>query len=137
MIALESTLQDQVLDYIHTKNKLGELQFTLGGNWDYDHGMFDRPLDEQHTVWLRIPFRMTQGELDSEARDMEARIRIETPFVLKHLYKEGTDETAEMRTFGAFVDQFQKPADPDAGIEPHWLDEARAVLRKAESLLSG
>lgn len=136
MITLESTLENKVLDFIHAKNKLEELEFTLGGNWDYDSGCFDKALDERNTVWLRIPFQTTLGELDSEVRDAEVRIKMGTPFVLKHLYREGSDPSADMRLIGAFTDQFQSPADPDAAVEPHWTEEARTVLRKAESLLS-
>jgi hypothetical protein len=87
MISINSTLENKVQDYIHTKNELDKLDFTLGGNWDYDNGFFDRYLDDRRTVWLRIPFHMTQGELDSEVTDMEARIQLGKPYILRHLIR--------------------------------------------------
>jgi hypothetical protein len=33
---------------------------------------------------------------------------------------------------GALVDQFQKPVDPDADVEPSWVEQAEDVLRKVE-----
>jgi hypothetical protein len=135
MFTLQSKLEQQVMDYIHTKNELSQLEFTIGGNWDYSHGSFDRSLDKKRTVWLRIPFHMTQGEMDAEVDDTEARIQIDQPFVLKHLYEEGLDGEAQIRTYGALVDQFQEPKNKDAQIESHWIDEARTILQQVERIL--
>lgn len=135
MIMLQSALEGREFDFIHSRNELAPLQFVLGGNWEYDHGSFDRFLDERRMVWLRLPFRMTQGTLDSEVRDTEARLRFDQPYVLKHVYEDGLDEDARLRTYAAMVDQFQSPAVPDADIEPHWLEQAREVLRQVEQTL--
>lgn len=135
MIMLTSVMEGREFDFIHSQNELTPLKFTLGGNWEYDHGSFDRFLDDRRTVWLRLPFRMTQGTLDSEVRDTEARLQFDRPYVLKHVYEEGLDEDAKLHTYGALIDQFQSPVDRDAEIEPHWLDEARTILQQVEQTL--
>ena len=111
-------------------------KFVLGGNWDYDRGSFDRYLDESRTVWLRIPFHMTQGELDSEVIDSGARIQFEKPVVLKHLYKEGLDGAARINTYGALLNQFQEPTDRDADVEQHWIAQGKNILSEVERLFS-
>jgi len=136
MIPLQSELTGKEFDFIHSKNELFRLDFSFGGNWDYDHGSFDKFLDSEQKVWLRIPFRMTQGEMDAEVQDTEARIVFKQPFVLKHLYQEGLDEEARFTAMGGFVNQFQDPVDKDADIEQIWVEEARAVLEQAERLFS-
>ncbi|MEX2415719.1 MAG: YugN family protein [Paenibacillaceae bacterium] len=135
MIPINSSLEDKVQDYIHTKNELDKLQFSLGGNWDYDGGSFDRFLDEHRTVWLRIPFEVTHGEFDGEVTDIEARIQMGKPYVLRHLYQEGLDNDAQIQTYGGFIDQFQKPADMDAEIAPEWIEQSKIILKQVELLL--
>jgi len=137
MIELQSEMVGQVRDLIHTKNELERLDFTYGGNWDYDRGTFDKFLNEERTVWLRIPFEVVQGEMDAEVVDTEARIRFGQPFVFKHLYREGLDPEAGagMGAFGGLVDQFQAPTDPDADVERHWVSKAQTLLDEAERVL--
>lgn len=135
MISINSSLEDKVQEYTHTKNELDKLQFTLGGNWDYDGGSFDKFLDDHRTVWLRIPFEMTQGEFDGEGTHIEARIQMGKPYVLRHIYQEGLDEAARIHTYGALVDQFQKPTDMDAEIEPEWIEKSKTILKQVEQLL--
>jgi hypothetical protein len=133
MIPLSSKLENRELEYVEVRRLLGEYDFSIGGSWDYDHGSFDRTLDEEQKVWLRVPFSVTNGNIDAEADENDAKIRIGQPFVLKHLYNDGQDETAQARVVGALIDQFQSPTDPDAHIEPHWVDKANAALREAEA----
>jgi hypothetical protein len=132
MIPLESGLTnheeafDQVSHYLH------EFDFTLGGNWDYDHGYFDRSLDEAHKVWLRIPFEVTHGALDGDAESTDAIVCIGTPFVLKHIYNDGLDGEAQVHAFGGLIDQFQEPINKDAPIEDKWVAKAEEMLGKVE-----
>ena len=135
MVPLDSELDGKILDLIHSKNELERLRFTYGGNWDYEHGSFDRFLDDERTVWLRLPFRMVQGQMDADEEDTEARFRFDRPYVLRHLYREGPDLDADARTLGALIDQFQEPTDKDAHIAPEWVTEAASILREAERLL--
>ena len=137
MIPISSKLENRELEFVEVRRLLGEYGFAVGGGWDYDHGSFDRTLNEKRTVWLRIPFSVTNGNLDAETDENDAKIRIGQPFVLNHLYEEGQDETAQARVLGALIDQFQSPSDPDAHVEPHWVDKANAALREAEAAFPG
>ncbi|MCP3773482.1 YugN-like family protein [Paenibacillus sp. MZ04-78.2] len=132
MVPLDSTLQGREEPFEHVRSYLHEHEFTLGGNWDYEHGSFDRYLDEGHKVWLRIPFEVTSGVLDGDTDSTDAFVRIGTPFVLKHVYNEGLDHEAQVRTFGALVDQFQEPLDKDGTVEDKWVDQAASLLREIE-----
>ncbi|UQZ86021.1 YugN-like family protein [Paenibacillus konkukensis] len=133
MISLDSSLINREEGYDQIRDYLKDHQFTLGGNWEYDHGYFDRALDEENKVWLRIPFTVTHGVLDGNTDATNAIISIGRPFVLKHLYNEGLDKEAQVSTYGALVDQFQEPVDKDASLEDRWVSKAKDVLREVES----
>jgi hypothetical protein len=134
MHILPSSLTAQERSFAEVREALAARGFSLGGNWDYDHGSFDCPLDEARQVWLRLPFRVTVGSVDSETTDRDAWIRFEQPFVLKHVYNEGADPEARFRLFGALTDQFQDPVDADAPIEAHWIEQATRKLREVEAM---
>lgn len=134
MVPISSTLTSQVQEFVPFRSTVAERGFVLGGNWDYDHGSFDCALDDANKVWLRIPFEVTIGNLDSESEENDAKIRFGEPYVLKHVYQEGLDREAHPRTAGALVDQFSDPVDPDAEVEPNWVDEAKRKLREIEAI---
>lgn len=134
MITLSSVLQSQEHRFLETKAFLESQQFVLGGNWEYDRGSFDHALDEGQKVWLRIPFEAINGNIDIEAKDTDATIKLGTPYVLKHVYREGNDPEASFRVMGALFDQFQTPSDPDADIEQEWVDRANKKLNEVEQL---
>jgi hypothetical protein len=136
MIPISSVLEAREHHFLDTLHLLETQRFTLGGNWDYDRGFFDRPLDEEQKVWLRIPFEATIGHIDVEAADTDARIRLGTPYVLRHEYREGNDPEASVRVMGALFDQFQAPSNPDAEVDPHFRELAEQALREAERLLT-
>jgi hypothetical protein len=133
MIPLESALTNQEEAFGQVSNYLNKFDFTLGGNWEYDHGYFDRYLDEAHKVWLRIPFEVTHGVLDVDPAASDAIICMGTPFVLKHIYNDGLDNEARIHTYGGLVDQFQEPIDKDAPIEDDWVAKAQEMLDKVEA----
>jgi hypothetical protein len=136
MIPIQSTLTEREFEYATMKDYLQRYGFTLGGNWDYDHGSFDKQLDgEAQKVWLRIPFDVARGELDSEREGLDTLIRFGTPYVLKHLYNEGSDPEASFHTYGALLDQFQTPIDADASVEDNWVIRARQVMAEVEHSL--
>jgi hypothetical protein len=132
MKPLTSSLENTTETFDNVRNHLHHFEFVLGGNWDYDHGYFDRYLDEAHKVWLRVPFQVTSGNLDGDSEATDAIVRLGRPFVLKHVYNEGTDPGAEAEMTGALVDQFQAPLEPDAEVEPHWVDKAKDLLKQVE-----
>jgi len=135
VILLQSSLEHIEVRLSDAKNQLGEHHFTIGGNWDYKHGCFDRSLDGENKVWLRIPFQVTQGSIDRERVDQQTQISFGTPFVLNHVYQEGNDEDARFMTYGGLMNQFQNPIDKDANIEQTWIDQASTLLRKIEKEL--
>lgn len=133
MIPMESKLTGIETDYKTFKNSLEWQNFSLGGNWEYDKGCFDRRLDgEKQTVWLRIPFEVPNGSFDPANSDERTRLTIGTPFVLKHQYNTGDDHDASINTFGALVDQFQTPTNSDAPIDQQYVERARSVLLEVE-----
>lgn len=133
MIPLKFELVDREEAFDEVRNYLHEFDFSLGGNWDYEHGYFDRSLDEANKVWLRIPFEVTHGALDGDADSTDAIIHLGTPFVLKHVYNEGLDKEAKVNFTGALIDQFQEPIDKDAPVEAQWVDKAQDLLSQVES----
>jgi hypothetical protein len=134
MIPLSSRLESSEQPFQDMKDALEEHEFALGGSWDYIHGSFDRYLDEAHKVWLRVPFDVVNGHVDSESADSKATIKIGQPFVLKHVYNEGLDSEAHPKAIGSFIDQFQEPLDADAQIESKWIKKAEDVLHQVEQL---
>lgn len=123
--------------YSEAKNILDPLGFTLGGNWDYDRGSFDCALDDGKKTWIRIPFRVVSGSLDSEQEAQDTLIRFDAPYVLRHIYNEGIDHKAGVKVAGGLIDQFQEPVDPDAPVDPLSEQLAKDRLREAEAALFG
>ncbi|WP_168122947.1 YugN family protein [Paenibacillus sp. HB172176] len=136
MISISSSVAGSEILFTEARDLLELKQFTLGGNWDYKSGSFDHALDQEHKVWLRIPFEASSGEIDSEHNN-EAVIRLGTPYLLRHLYNEGTDPEGSVRVLGAMFDQFQAPVDPDADISPEWIERGQALMREVEFLIRG
>lgn len=135
MVPLSSAIESTNHEFTAVNELLRQHRFALGGGWEYDRGTFDHYLDDDHKVWLRIPFTVVSGNIDVEA-DSNATIQLGQPFVIKHLYNEGTDPEGSVRLFGALFDQFQAPVNPDAKVESHWLDQAKQVLSRLEQVLA-
>jgi len=134
LIAIESKLTNRELDLAELQGALERLDFTLGGNWEYDRGCFDKRLDgEKQTVWLRVPFEVVHGRLDPDAPEPGTRVVVGAPFVLRHLYNPGDDHAAEFYTLGALVNQFQAPIDPDAAVADADVTKAKEVLQEVEA----
>ena len=133
MLVLDWKLVGSEWDLVHFHEWLNKHQFVLGGNWDYRQGSYDRRLDgEKQMVWLRIPFAVIHGELDSSAPQPGTRIRVQQPFVLHHIYNKGNDDTAQLATLGALVNQFQTPIDPDAPVPDAYEQIALELLTHLE-----
>lgn len=132
MFPISSSIENQELPYNTAKDYLDQYQFSLGGNWDYQEGCFDRYLDEAHKVWLRLPFEVTRGELTGDTAPAEATIRMGKPFVLKHVYNEGIDGEGSPKIVMAMFDQFQTPVDKNAEIESKWTELAQGYLKQVE-----
>jgi hypothetical protein len=133
MIPIPSALENKEAAFANVSEDLGRYEFTLGGNWEYDHGYFDRCLDEARMVWIRVPFRVTSGSFDGDSASSDAVIQLDRPFVLKHIYNEGLDLEADAMMYKALVDQFQTPVDKDARVEEKWIAEAKSLLKEVEA----
>ncbi|MCM3629215.1 YugN-like family protein [Paenibacillus glycanilyticus] len=134
MIPISSSLEARQQAFTDSRDWLQQHQFSLGGNWDYTNGSFDRALDEENKVWLRLPFEVTNGSVVDVTADTNAIITFETPYVLRHEYQEGNDPEASARVVGALFDQFQAPSNPDAHVDSKWVDKAKDVLKEVEKL---
>lgn len=134
MIPLQSKLEHMEKPYPDVVGELEQHGYVLGGNWDYDHGYFDRPLDDSREVWLRVPFQVTNGQLNGEAAEanIDTMITFGKPFVLKHIVERGIDEEGSSGVLRSLVDQFQDPIDPDASVEQHWVEQANQHIHTIE-----
>jgi len=133
MMPLESNLAGKEMDYATLSDTLERHRFTLGGNWDYQQGCFDRCLDgEKQTVWLRIPFEVPKGVFDPETAKQVTRVKIGTPFVLRHLYDNGEDANPHFNTAAALVNQFQSPENVDAPVDESYLEKAAMIVKEVE-----
>jgi hypothetical protein len=138
MVQLEAAFVGSHVTFLSLKEGLDERQFVLGGNWDYHGGCFDRVLDEQQTIFLRVPFTVVDGSLDAENDGQDVIVKLGKPFLLRHLYQKGTDETARIRLGGALFDQFQTPQDADASFvdQEHWLVVGNRLIAEIQKIFN-
>lgn len=134
MYPIPSSLTSKTAGFVPFRAAAAERGFVLGGNWDYERGSFDCALDGSNQVWLRLPFEAISGTVDSESEDLDARIRLGEPYVLRHLYNEGLDADAQPATMGGLVNQFAKPVDADADVDQRWVEVAKRKLRELEAI---
>lgn len=111
---------------------LEELDFALGGNWDYDHGSFDRKMADQggDQVYLRLPFHVVEGKLDQQ----EAVLVFDTPYVLRHVVQTDTETYADGPR-NPMLNQFQEPVETDGHVEEEWLEQGRELVEQAARAL--
>ena len=103
-------------------------------NWDYERGYLDKQLDDQGMVFLRIPVKVLQGELDSS----DAWLEMGVPFVIKHVYQTGVEtNTGYVEPLASsLMNQFQEPVDKDAPIEERWVQQAEQIVRQLEKIFA-
>lgn len=132
MIEIPSKIEGQVIELYDLEQKLKPLGYSIGGNWDYDHGFFDYKIDSKVGYqFLRIPFEATNGELDRP----NTMVKIGTPFLLSHKYQIGLDDHAVIGNFSATINQFQEPQDKDATFPEEYIDIGKALVKELESEL--
>ena|SRR5690625_1645081 len=116
MIHLETEIEGKQMYFGQAKNELKQFGLVIGGNWDYDRGMFDgvmhRERDEGETIYIRLPFEVMEGELDRE----DALIRFQKPYVIKHVVHVGLDKDENSLLSATGFAQFQSPRDKDGYI---------------------
>ena len=114
MLHLETDMEGKQMNFGHAKKILGKQGFSLGGGWEYDAGIFDSAMhrDKGETIYVRMPFRVLKGQLDSS----KALIEFEKPFVIKHVVNIGLDRDENSLIATTGLSQFQEPLDNDGFI---------------------
>ncbi|MGG0716028.1 YugN-like family protein [Robertmurraya massiliosenegalensis] len=132
MIEIPSSIEGGEYHLNDLERLLKPIGYTIGGNWDYDHGYFDYKMDDQEGYqFLRLPFQVVEGQLDSSV----CTVKLGRPFLLAHEYEGGVDEEADVGNFSASFDQFQSPENKDAPIPDPFIDTGRVLVSELESIL--
>lgn len=114
MIELETDLEGKRTFFGNVAKKEKQLRYTLGGCWDYDRGCIDSILwrEAGETIYLRMPFKVIEGELDRP----DALVEFEKPYVIKHVVNIGLERDGSSLATVSGLSQFQKPLDTDGKI---------------------
>ncbi len=99
----------------YLRDRIEQYGFTIGGNWDFDNGSFDTKIwgENGDTIYLRIPFTVTEGMLDA----YDTVICFDKPYIIKHVANVGLDYDEGSLLDPTGFSQFQTPVDKDAPIE--------------------
>ncbi|MGJ7911398.1 YugN-like family protein [Neobacillus sp. LXY-1] len=132
MIELPSKVEGKQFDLFKIEQKLKPIGYSIGGNWDYDHGSFDYKLDDEGGYqFFRLPFHAVDGQLDMRGCTVE----LGRPFLLSHQYESGLDVQGESGVFSGTLNQFQEPTDKDASIPDRYIDKGKAMVAELETVL--
>src|SRR5699024_444834 len=114
MIHLNTDIEGERMTFGEAETYLKQFGFYIGGNWDYDRGMFDGILNREdgETIYLRMPFDVIEGQLDNR----DALIEFQKPFVIKHVVNLGLAKDSSALISASGLGQFQKPLDKDGYI---------------------
>ncbi|MFS0689454.1 YugN family protein [Sporosarcina sp. 179-K 8C2 HS] len=129
MLKLQTELEGQTASFGVVSDCIRKLGYHMGGNWDYDRGCFDHILCQEggETIYIRIPFFVTQGELD----DYEASIKFGTPYIIKHVVHVGLDRDGDSLLDATGFSQFQQPIDKDGKIinKNRWIHAGEVAVK--------
>ncbi|MBM7704653.1 YugN-like family protein [Metabacillus iocasae] len=132
MIELSSKLEGQSFTLYQLEDQLKPLGYSIGGNWDYDHGYFDYKIDDEVGYqFLRIPFQAVDGQLDSRG----TTVKFGTPYLLSHKYQIGLDDNVHVGNANASFDQFSEPQDPDASFPEKYISIGKELVAELEATL--
>ncbi|WP_223701536.1 YugN-like family protein [Sutcliffiella deserti] len=133
MIPIPSKLEGTEFHLYKLEQELKPLGYSIGGNWDYDHGYFDYKIDDKVGYqFLRIPFQAVDGQLDSQG----TTVSIGRPFLLSHKYQIGVDDNVHVWNRTASFNQFSEPVDADASFPPEYMDLGHSLVKELESVLA-
>ncbi|MED2789975.1 YugN-like family protein [Bacillus thuringiensis] len=130
MIPIQSNLEGRTYALYKLEEVMKPLGYSIGGNWDYDKGCFDYKIDEEGGYqFLRVPFTAVDGELDVPG----VVVRLETPYILSHVYQDELDDNVNTLTAGTSgMDQFAEPKDPDADVKRKYINIGKVLMRELE-----
>lgn len=132
MIEIPSNLEGKHFSLYRLEDVLKPKGYSIGTNWDYDHGYFDYKIDDEVGYqFLRVPFEAIDGQLDS----LGTTVEIGRPFLLSHKYQIGIDEDADSGAMSGMVNQFQDPVDKDASFPKKYIDLGKALVQELEEAL--
>ncbi|MGG1574237.1 YugN-like family protein [Fictibacillus sp. NRS-1165] len=132
MIPLQSKLENEVFAFNELEDKLKQIGYTIGGNWDYDHGYFDYKLDDEvGYTFVRVPFTAYEKEIGDDG----AMVTLGEPFLLAHKYQIGLDDNVSAGNLSGSLNQFSEPQNPDASIDEKWIGIGKKLIEKTESQL--
>nr|WP_263325035.1 YugN-like family protein [Neobacillus sp. Marseille-Q6967] len=132
MIEIESKVEGKQFDLYKLEQKLKPKGYSIGGNWDYDHGAFDYKInDEGGYQFLRVPFTAIDGQLDSR----NCTVELGRPFLLSHIFEMGLDEQADAGALSGTLHQFAEPIDKDASVPEQFLSVGKRLVEELEATL--
>ncbi|MFE8702414.1 YugN-like family protein [Cytobacillus sp. FJAT-54145] len=132
MIEIPSKVEGKHFDLYKLEQLLKPLGYTIGGNWEYDHGSFDYKIDDEVGYqFLRVPFHAIDGQLDSNG----CTVAMDRPFLLSHKYQRGLDDHAFTWNRSASFNQFSEPVDKDASFPEKYVDLGKSLVSELEATL--
>lgn len=132
MIELSSSLSGKTFPLSGLEQKLKPLGYSIGGNWDYEHGSFDYKMDDKEGyLFLRLPFKAVNSELDSSG----AVVELQQPFLLSHVYQDSVDPEGNIGNVTAAFNQFAEPKDKDGEFPEDYISLGQAHLHEVEKVL--
>jgi hypothetical protein len=134
MIELPSKVEGKQFDLYKLEQTLKPIGYTIGGNWDYDHGAFDYKInagEKEGYQFIRLPFEAVDGQLDAN----NCTVKLGRPFLLSHVFEAELDDEASTGTFSGTINQFQEPVDKDASFPQQYIDDGKALVQELEMLL--
>nr|WP_106782343.1 YugN family protein [Lysinibacillus timonensis] len=130
MLEFDSEIVGKDAQFGFLRDNIKRYGFSIGGNWEFHKGSFDTPLwkDGGDTIYLRLPFVVMNGMLDSE----NAQIRFLKPFVIRHIANVGLDYDDASLLEPTGFSQFQTPTDKDATItnKSKWISAGEQAIDK-------
>ncbi|MFJ8355301.1 YugN-like family protein [Bacillus paramycoides] len=129
MIPIQSNLEGHTYALYKLEEVMNPLGYSIGGNWDYDKGCFDYKIDEEDGYqFLRVPFTAVDGELDVPG----VIVRLETPYIISHVYQDELDDEVNTLAAGTSLDQFTEPKDPDGDVKRKYVDIGKVLVQELE-----
>ncbi len=130
LIELQTELEGKQTYFRNMVKYRKRLNYCLGDCWDYHKGCLDSALWREggETIYLRLPFKVLEGELDRP----NALIEFETPYVIKHVVNTGLDRSAGALGAVSGFSQFQDPLDRDGLIRDknEWEENGEQAVER-------
>lgn len=132
MITLESELEGRIFELQALETIMKPMGYSIGGNWDYEHGYFDYKLaNAEGYQFLRLPFNAVDGQLDTAG----VTVAFQKPFLLSHVYEADLDREGNTGFLSGSFNQFAEPVDKDADFPDAYTEMGKSALHQLERRL--